>query len=276
MTELKHKGWIELDLTDAQLAMFYSNKLDMSEFKVAPMEYIVLPDDNDPYIWDGKKVSKVKRQTIRSRHFGTIKPRNLEQVMAIDMLKRDNTPVKIIGGQAGTGKTFLAINRALEMIEAGTKDKIVFCRNNIEVKSANPIGYLKGTLEEKYEPWEAPWCDALGDKMELDKLKMRGQFESAVINFIRGRSFDNSIIIVDEAQNLDTYTVKLLGTRVGKDTEIWFLYDTEQIDKKDFAKDCGIVNATNQLYKSPMVQFVELQKCERSEIASLFASIKEG
>ena len=141
-----YTGYKEFNYTEEQLANFYNNKNCLLD-ELKENQYGILK-------FDGKVIEKVKRidnnilvipfQIINTKFSGKIKPRNLEQEMAIDLLSERKVPVKLITGTFGSGKSLLCINAALSAIERGEFEKIVFIRNNIQVKDTDNLGALPG------------------------------------------------------------------------------------------------------------------------------------
>ena len=183
-------------------------------------------------------------------------------------------PVKLARGQFGSGKTFLALVHAMNYISKYHKfDKIVYVRNNVEVAGSQRLGALPGEQEEKLMPWLMPLADILGDEEALRQAIENKEIEPIHLGYIRGRSFINSIIFVDEAENLTTDNVKLIIARAGKGSEVWFLGDESQTDSDIFRKNSGIASLVNSLKGDPMFGTIELQKSERSAVAQLAAKI---
>ena len=152
-------------------------------------------------------------------------------------------------------------------------DKIVYVRNNVEVAGSQKLGSLPGEQEDKLMPWIMPLADILGDEEALRQAIELHEIEPIHLGYIRGRSFINSIIFVDEAENLTTDNVKLIIARAGKGSEVWFLGDESQTDSDIFRKNSGIASLINSLKGDPQFGTVELQKSERSAVAQLAAKI---
>jgi len=139
----------------------------------------------------------------------------------------------ILTGSAGTGKTFLALYLALEQIleRGGSYDKVIIVRSVVPVRE---MGYLPGKLEEKTEPFTTPYqliCEELfEDKAAYNKLANSNQIQFETTSFIRGRTFDRAIIIVDEMQNLNFHELDSVMTRMGEYCKIIFCGDYLQTD----------------------------------------------
>ena len=149
----------------------------------------------------------------------------------------------ILTGSAGTGKTFLALYLALEQVleRGGYYDKVIIIRSVVSVRE---MGYLPGKLEEKTEPFTAPYraiCEELfGDKAAYNKLTNSNQLQFETTSFIRGKTFDRAIIIVDEMQNLNFHELDSVMTRMGEYCKIIFSGDYKQSDFHNNEKD-GVV-----------------------------------
>ena len=175
-------------------------------------------------------------QLMRQSSWG-MTPRNFEQAMAMFLLNNDDIDLNILTGPAGSGKTLLAIATALDCIlEKKQYEKLIIARSTPPI--AEDIGFLPGTEEEKMAPWLAAFDDNLEvlhgcdesplSSIEYVKEKANIQFKS--LNFMRGRSFNNTYIIIDEAQSLTQFQLKSLITRVGQNSKIVILGNLAQID----------------------------------------------
>lgn len=166
-----------------------------------------------------------------------VKPKNIYQGMALDALLDTGIELVILTGPAGCGKTLLALASALEVvIEKGIYDKVIVTRNTPEI--AESIGFLPGTEEEKMAPWLAAITDTLevlhkGDENPISSRnyimeKANVQFKS--VNFMRGRSIQNAVVILDESQNLTASQLKTIITRCGEGTKLICTGNLAQID----------------------------------------------
>ena len=200
---------------------------------------------------------------------GRLRAKNPEQELAIDMLMDETTTVKVITGNFGSGKTLIATAAAYQLIQAGKFDKIVWIRNNIEVKDTNSIGALPGTYLEKLSVWAMPLADHLGGKDELEKQIAFGKIEIEHLGFLRGRDIRNSIIFCSEAEHLTRKHVQLLLGRVAEGSILILEGDCQQIDTKAFEQDNGLAAAINGLRGNRLFSYVHLKESVRSETAKL-------
>lgn len=162
---------------------------------------------------------------------------NEEQKQAKQLIL-DN-PITLIKGAAGSGKTMCACQVALDMIFKKEIEKIIITRPTV---SKEDIGFLPGDLKEKMDPWLAPVYSnlyLLYDKEKIDKLIQEGQIEIVPFAFMRGRTFPNSFVIVDECQNITHSQTELILGRLGKGGKMVFCGDITQTDLKN-KKDSGI------------------------------------
>jgi len=151
----------------------------------------------------------------------------------------ENT-VTLLKGQAGSGKTLLACQIALDLFFTRQIEKIIITRPN--VASADDIGYLPGSMKEKMDPWLAPIYAnlyMLYNKPHIDKLVENQDIEILPFAFVRGRTFVNSCVIVDEAQNVNNNQTEMIVGRLGLNSKMIFCGDTAQIDLKN-KKESGI------------------------------------
>jgi PhoH-like ATPase len=229
-----------------------------------------------------KRINKVIPTHLPKDVMG-IKPRNKEQQFALDLLLDDNIKIVTLSGMAGGGKTLLAIAAGLQKtIVEGKYIRMLVSRPIMPL--GRDIGYLKGTLNEKMQPWLQPIYDNLELLMMTGSGKRKGLkyddlFEQDLIRvepitYIRGRSLPNQFIIIDEGQNLTTHELKTIITRCGEGSKIVIGGDLDQIDSPYMDKgSCGLSVAVEKLHDNPIVGHLTLSKGERSELANLAATL---
>ena len=161
------------------------------------------------------------------------------------------------------------VSHAINMIEHGKYEKLVWVRNNIEVKDSKPLGALPGDLNAKVLPFAGPLMDHIGGEDGLYKWMNDGKIELQHLGYIRGRDIKNSIIICSEAENLTKEHIQLLIGRVGKHSALWLNGDNRQIDGRVFENNNGITFAIDRLVGQPEFGYVYLPTTERSRTASL-------
>jgi phosphate starvation-inducible protein PhoH and related proteins len=158
-----------------------------------------------------------------------IKLWNAEQEAAWDVINRNS--YTILTGPAGTAKTFVAVAYAVEQLLRGQFKQIVICRPAVQAEE--DLGFLPGLLDDKVKPYLRPIYDALtfiaGDNEHLKKI-FQEKVKIETLAYMRGRSFWNSVVIVDEAQNVTLSQMKLVSTRLARDSKIVFAGDVEQSD----------------------------------------------
>lgn len=166
-------------------------------------------------------------------------------------------------------KDFLMCAAATDLLEHNKFEKIVYVRNNIEVKNSKPIGFLPGSYNEKMMPFAMPMADHLGGIDGLSLMISHGQIEIVHLGFMRGRDIKNSIIICSEAENMTKEHVQLLLGRVGEGSALWINGDFKQCDAEVFRKNSGLMVAVDKLKGHPRFGYVKLLKTERSETAAM-------
>ena len=212
-----------------------------------------------------------------------VHPRNKEQTFALNLLLDPNIDVVSLVGQAGCGKTLLAVAAALhQTIDLSGKFEPAYKKILIS-RPIHPmgkdLGYLPGTMEDKMSPWIAPIKDNLQFLMDDDKEAMalyfsKGVIEIEAITYIRGRSISNAFIIIDEAQNLTAHELKTIITRVGEGTKIVLTGDIEQIDNIYLdSRSNGLTHAFERFKPYELAGHVKLTKGERSKVATLAAKV---
>lgn len=265
-------GFREVVLSNEDMADFYQ-KLDENIFDCLINEYLILKDENgeivDKLRWRGDRYVSVICKSIKNDFSNTIKPRNLQQVLAIDMLYNKDITIKTLTGNFGTGKDFLMISAALDLIDNGKFERILWVRNTIPVKDTKEIGYLPGSAKDKLLPFAMILADHMAGIDGLFFQMSQGRVEIENLGAIRGRSFKNTIIICSEAENMTKEHVQLLIGRVGEGSSLWLNGDYRQIDAKVFERNNGLLIAIDKLKGHPKFGYVKLLKNERSETAAM-------
>ena len=158
-----------------------------------------------------------------------VMPKSEGQARLIEAIDSSNLVLAL--GPAGTGKTYLAIAKAVEALRAGKIGRIVLCRPAVD--AGENIGFLPGDMEEKLAPYLRPLYDALQDRMSAKQVKAmiaEGQIEIASVGFMRGRTLNNAFIVVDEAQNCTYVQLKMILTRLGWNSKMIVTGDPAQSD----------------------------------------------
>jgi phosphate starvation-inducible PhoH-like protein len=159
-------------------------------------------------------------------------------------------------GPAGTGKTYLAVAKAVEMVESGKIERIILTRPAVE--AGERLGFLPGELKEKMDPYMRPLYDALYDTMPGDKVQKKilsEEIEIAPLAFMRGRTLNNAFIILDEAQNTTTQQMLMFLTRMGENSFMLITGDPSQIDLP-FGVQSGLKEALQVLKDEEDIGFV--------------------
>jgi PhoH-like ATPase len=200
-----------------------------------------------------------------------IEAKNKEQKFCLHLLNDPGIELVTITGKAGTGKTFLTLVSAVEKVMNKDMKRIVVTRTMQPV--GKEIGFLPGDINEKVEPWMGSIKDnfraAYGNIMYYETMLQKGQIEITPISLIRGRTFNDTYIIVDEAQNSSIHELKTLITRVGENSKIVLLGDIDQIDTPYLdAKSSGLSIVIDKLKKLKETGHVHLEKGERSNLAT--------
>ena len=271
MTE--YTGFKDIVLTNPNdINALYDPKTNET-FGCLENEYLIARDEKEEVIdlfkcKDGR-LAQVPYKAIESKFAGKIKQRNIQQKLGIDMLYDTDITIKILTGKFGTGKDLLMSSAAIDLIEKGYFDKLVYVRNNIEVKNSKPIGHLPGSSNEKLLPFAMCLADHVGGVDGLSYMIEKGVVEVVHLGFIRGRDIKNSIILCSEAENLTKEHIQLLIGRVGEGSSLWINGDFKQTDLAIFERNNGLMIAIDRLKGHPRFGYVKLIKTERSETAAM-------
>jgi phosphate starvation-inducible PhoH-like protein len=199
-------------------------------------------------------------QSGRQRNFGKkmLAPKTPNQRRYLEAIERNDLVLGV--GPAGTGKTYLAVAMAVSALLSKRVSRIILTRPAVE--AGERLGFLPGTLQEKVDPYLRPLYDALFDMMEsekVDKLLERNTIEVAPIAFMRGRTLNDSFIILDEAQNSTTEQMKMVLTRTGFNSKMVVNGDITQIDLPP-GKRSGLIDALEVLRGVEGISFVQFDE----------------
>lgn len=223
----------------------------------------------------------VERVPTHVRAFG-VEPKNLAQTVALHQLLDPSIPAVSLMGMAGTGKTFLALAAALEQVLEQRRYRRVSVYRPLVAVGRQEVGYLPGDLGEKLAPWMAAVHDNLyalfsdagpdGARDAVEELIERGELEMAAVTYLRGRSITGEIVIIDEAQNLELSTLKVILTRMSQDSKVVFCGDLSQVDNPYISPYGGMAALIEKFKGSELFGHVTLERTIRSPLAELAAA----
>ena len=290
VVEIDHiyTGFLDLYISPEHLSRFYEKGelvlAEITNHPFYPNQFIVMKDalggsSSALGVVDhtGKKVRKL---VFHYDHIWGIRPRNVQQTMACELLLREDIPLVTLIGKAGTGKTLLALAAGLMQTEdMRLYKKLLVARPIVPV--GKDIGYLPGEKQEKLRPWMQPIFDNLHFLFDTKKpgeldaiLSGMGSIEVEALTYIRGRSIPEQFIIIDEAQNLTKHEVKTILTRVGERSKIVLMGDPAQIDHPYLDEyNNGLTYVVEKFKDQKVAGHVRLIKGERSSLAQLAADL---
>lgn len=252
--------------------------LDELEFgsKILPNECFILKSDQNSVLVRYNPFEAMVQRVDKHTHVG-ITPRNAEQTFAFDVLMDPNVLLVALSGKAGTGKTLLALAAALD--QADRYGQILLARPIVALSNKD-LGALPGTEQEKIRPYMQPLFDNLNviksqfkggkQQTQIDKLQQDNKLIIEALAYLRGRSLADSIVIVDEAQNLTPHEVKTIITRAGEGTKMIFCGDVDQIDSPYLdSQSNGLAYMIDKMRGETLFAHVNLVKGERSELSEL-------
>jgi PhoH-like ATPase len=260
---------------------------------LAPNEFVFFKYGNDlcPTMHKKDNLMVMKDKSNGAHHgkqeYKGIHAKNIEQRCAMEILADENIPLVCLLGKAGTGKTLLSLAVSLEYIERGLYDKIIVIKPLIPV-GGKDIGALPGDKWEKLSAWLGPMRDNIQQLLHakadgkqsrvadasFEELVEEGKIEVEAMAFIQGRSIPNSVVIVDESQNLTPREARMVVERCGKGSKLILLGDLTQVENPFLdSRSCGLAHAVNGGKKQEDCATVTLSKVERSKLAALASEI---
>ncbi|WP_421787127.1 PhoH family protein [Hyphobacterium sp.] len=208
-------------------------------------------------LFPGTSWSPDDKEPMRDqRYMKNVKPRSEGQAKLMAAIDKHSMVMAL--GPAGTGKTYLAVAKAVEQLEKGDVSRIVLSRPAVE--AGESIGFLPGAMEEKLAPYLRPLYDALSDRLSPKRLKAlmaEGLIEIAPIGYMRGRTLNNAFVVVDEAQNCTYGQLKMLLTRLGWHSTMVVTGDPAQTDL--LPEMSGLAGIAEKLEDVPDIGVIRLQ-----------------
>jgi PhoH-like ATPase len=285
-------GWVTVDTSADVIDRLYSNgRVDDSDNTSTDGVITHLHENGFAVMRCGSQSALVRKQDDdlhllppTSPEAWGLRARSKEQRFALELLLDPNVNVVALDGQAGTGKTVMAVAAGLEqVVERRAYERLAIYRPLVPVGRAD-VGFLPGGLDEKLDPWMSAIHDAIvaltdqrsnhDARRMIDDLIGRGQLSLESVTFLRGRSLHKQFVVVDEAQNLEPTTLKTILTRIGEGTKVVFTGDTSQIDAPYMGESNNALAVLIQAFNNQeCFGHVTLASCERSEVASLAAEL---
>jgi PhoH-like ATPase len=251
--------------------------------KLNPNECIIVRDNAGKDIAKARKTSKDILRSVKKQVPWGLEAKNSEQELAIDLLLDTRIPLVTFIGNAGTGKSILALACGLELVlEKKIYERMIIYRPTVSIDEG--IGWLPGTLSEKMAPWMQPIMDNLevlmnenGEgkaKTMIEMYLKKGKLEFDALSFIRGRSIPNTFVLFDEAQNCSAAQIKTVLSRIGQNTKIVLTGDISQIDNKDLdPTDNGLSYVIEKFKTNALSGHIAFTKGERSPLATAAAEL---
>lgn len=276
---------IDADLIDRIYSERGGISIDELDFgsKIEPNQCFVLKSERNSILVRFDPFARIIKRVEKTTHMG-VSPRNAEQAFALEVL--GDNQIKLVGitGKAGTGKTLLALAAALQKAvdPEGPYQQVLLARPIVALANKD-LGFLPGDEKAKITPYMQPLFDNLnviksllkaGELAAIDRMQKEERLVVEALAYVRGRSLSNSIVIVDESQNLTPHEVKTIITRAGEGTKMIFTGDLEQIDSPYLdAMSNGLAYMIDKMRGENLFAHVNLIKGERSELSELASKL---
>lgn len=260
-------------MDEQEMSRFYQTKNKDNEFGLLENQYLLIKNENgdivDKYKWKNGVLKDISYKKIKTQMLGEIKPKNVKQQCYFDLLNDDDIKVKVVVGKAGTGKSFIATNWAVEKLMDSKFDRLIVLRNNIQTRGVREIGFRKGDTDEKLSGFLSFMKDIITPE-NFEQLKFEERLESPYLGEIRGRNFSRCIVYCSEIQDSDQQLIKTIISRIGQNSVLLLDGDLNQCDSVYFEGNLNGINAIcRSLGGNNLFGVVELDKCERSDVAAL-------
>lgn len=279
VVESGYTGMVQAELTESEMAALWAdNGLDVEDL-ATPGDLATQPVHTGVVMHSprGSALGRMTRDgeiaVVRGdREVFGVRGRSAEQRVAIEHLLDPGIGIVSLGGRAGTGKSALALCAGLEAVVERQEHRKVMVFRPLYAVGGQELGYLPGSETEKMNPWAEAVFDTLGSVVKpevVDEIIARDQLEVLPLTHIRGRSFHDAFVIVDEAQSLERNVLLTVLSRVGQNSKVVLTHDVAQRDNLRVGRHDGVVAVIEALKGNDLFAHVTLQRSERSAIAAL-------
>ena len=279
VVESGYTGMVQAELTESEMAALWADNGLVIEDLATPGALADQPVHTGVVMHSprGSALGRITRDGTISvvrgdREVFGVRGRSAEQRVAIDHLLDPAVGIVSLGGRAGTGKSALALCAGLEAVVERQEHRKVMVFRPLYAVGGQELGYLPGTENEKMNPWAEAVFDTLGSVVRpevVDEVLARDQLEVLPLTHIRGRSFHDTFVIVDEAQSLERNVLLTVLSRVGQNSKVVLTHDVAQRDNLRVGRHDGVVAVIEALKGNDLFAHVTLQRSERSAIAAL-------
>lgn len=265
-------------VTAEQIAEIYENGTIRLDLDIPRNVGVILRNEENPkntaLVISGKQY---EFNLVNQYNIAGLESRSAEQALAINYLMDESVKIVSLGGRAGTGKTTLALAAGVEQlnINNGSYKKIIVFRS-MHAVGGEELGFLPGTEAEKMDPWTAAIYDSLQSFLtpqQIGHLKVAKAIEVLPLTHIRGRTFNNAFILLDESQNLERATILTALSRLGKNSKAVMSWDVSQRDNFRVGRHDGVYEVTSRLLGEKLFAHTSLKKSERSDVAELVSRV---
>lgn len=278
--DISWTGFVTLDVPGAVIDELFDHRVvDLDQARQLPCHTgLALASGSQSALGRVHPDKRVRLVSADRELFG-VRGRSAEQRIALDLLADDEIGIVSIGGNAGTGKSVLALAAGLEAVLEQRSHKRVTVFRPIYAVGGQELGYLPGSADEKMSPWALAVADALesiAGQEVIEEVAARNLLEVLPLTHIRGRSLTDSFVIIDEAQNLERSVLLTALSRLGVGSRVVLTHDVAQRDNLRVGRHDGVVSVIDALKGHPLFAHITLQRSERSPIAALVTELLDG
>jgi len=276
-TDPSWSGFVDLEVEPDDIDDLYAHRtLDLAKARDLPCHAGVALHAGSQSALGRVHADKAIHLVRGDRTLFDVAGRSAEQRIAIDLLADPSIPIVSLGGNAGTGKSVLALAAGLDAVLERRSHKRILVFRPLFAVGGQDLGFLPGDRDEKMGPWAAAVFDALesiaGPEV-LEEVKARDLLEVLPLTHIRGRSLTDTFVVIDEAQNLERPVLLTALSRLGEGSRVVLTHDIAQRDNLRVGRHDGIASVIDALAGHPLFAHVTFTRSERSAVADLVTSL---
>lgn len=272
--ENEYTGWLEVELSESEYNELISS-IDVNHYNLKPNQYLIVynitQDEVFLLMWNGRFYENVEIKPIKNKYI-EIYPKDLYQKAFIHMLQNQKALIKITNSPYGCGKSFLMLHWSLHMLEKGKINKLYFVKADNPPNGRKSFPAIPGGINEKCEPLVGVIKDSTSENDLFEILLRNEKIEILPIQFAKGRSLSNAIMLINEAQDFTPVEMEKLLSRMGENSYVLIDGSNQQIDNQYCLDKSGLIAVIDNFKNEEIAAQVNLVNDYRSQISKLVSS----